>query len=149
MPAAEKLFQTAQLAQDLSGLTHAHPLRPMKRILIEELLQTFHLTQGLTQLVQLFLGQGIQTVQKVIQILNGSVQHVGQVFKEILVLQEPIHPIQHLHEPLIALAREVLGTLHAASGYLVSEPVPEFLITRLGLLHPAGHLIHVVGVAAR
>ena len=86
LSAPDELLQAPQLTQYLSGLAHPHSLRSVKGILLEQFLQSLHLAQRIAQLAQLLLGKRIQAVQKVIQILSGGVQHVGQVFEEVFVL---------------------------------------------------------------
>ena len=146
---AEKTLQAAQLPEDLTRFTHAHALGALKRVLIHELFQLLHLAHHVAQLLQLFLGHGVEIFQHVVEIVDGRVQHVGQVLEKVLVLQKLVHSIEHVHQALIVLSRQVLALLlHAAIGDLVLQPVSQFLIALISLLHPALHLVHVAGVLA-
>ena len=73
----EKLLKPPHLTQDLPRFPHPHLLRPAKGILVQKLFEVLHLGEGFAELVQLFLAQGVQVLQKIIQVLRSGVQHVG------------------------------------------------------------------------
>ncbi len=76
---AEKPFQPAQLAENLTGITQAHALGALKGKLIHQLLELLHLAHHLAQLLQLFLAHGVQILYHVFQIIDGGIHHVRKI----------------------------------------------------------------------
>ena len=107
-----------------------------------------HPGHGVAQALEVLPAHRIEAVQEVVQILHRGVQHVGEVLQEVVVVEQPVQPLQQLGEVRGARSREVLGPVHGALLHLLAQTLPELPVAFPGLAHPLGQLVHVPGVPA-
>ena len=90
----------------------------------------------------------VEVFQHAFEIADGGVHHVGQILKKILVFQELLHPVQHVHQGLRILTTHVWLPTRAPFTDLVLQAVSQLLVTLISLLHFLVHFVHAIGVFA-
>src|SRR5581483_39773 len=144
LPPSDELREPPELSQHLAGFAHAHALRALERILVQQLLELLHLAERFAQLAELFLGHRVQILQQIVDVLDGRVENVGKIFEKIFILEQLVHPLEHLHQVLMPLAGHVLRSLHLALRDLVLQAVAQLLVALETFLHLLRELVHVL-----